>query len=56
LRSLLKEAGFRNPRVADQPLPTRFVMLAEAQSTSMQPVPRTGCKTPSGSCEGRNTV
>jgi len=29
LRALLAEAGFTNPRVADQPLPTRFVMLAE---------------------------
>ena len=29
LRALLTEAGFANPRVADQPLPTRFVMLAE---------------------------
>jgi hypothetical protein len=24
------EAGFENARVAEQPLPTRFVMLAEA--------------------------
>lgn len=30
LRDLLTEAGFANVRVADQPLPTRFVMLAEA--------------------------
>ena len=30
LRSLLAEAGFHNLRVAEQPLPTRFVMLAEA--------------------------
>ena len=29
LRGLLAEAGFANVRVADQPLPTRFVMLAE---------------------------
>ncbi|MBA2277206.1 MAG: methyltransferase domain-containing protein [Chloroflexia bacterium] len=29
LRALLEEAGFANPRVADQPLPTRFIMLAE---------------------------
>jgi hypothetical protein len=30
LRDLLTEAGFENVRVAEQPLPTRFVMLAEA--------------------------
>ena len=30
LRHLLTEAGFENARVAEQPLPTRFVMLAEA--------------------------
>jgi hypothetical protein len=30
LRDLLTEAGFENARVAEQPLPTRFVMLAEA--------------------------
>ena len=29
LRTLLSAAGFRNLRVAEQPLPTRFVMLAE---------------------------
>ena len=29
LRDLLAEAGFVNARVAEQPLPTRFVMLAE---------------------------
>ena len=29
LRELLAEAGFANARVAEQPLPTRFVMLAE---------------------------
>jgi predicted O-methyltransferase YrrM len=29
LRELLTEAGFARPREADQPLPTRFVMLAE---------------------------
>lgn len=29
LRALLEEAGFANVRVAPQPLPTRFVMLAE---------------------------
>ena len=29
LRDLLTEAGFANVRVAEQPLPTRFVMLAE---------------------------
>ncbi len=29
LRALLAEAGFSNPRVANQPLPTRFIMLAE---------------------------
>jgi SAM-dependent methyltransferase len=29
LRALLGEAGFRNARVATQPVPTRFVMLAE---------------------------
>lgn len=29
LRRLLEEAGFANVRVADQPLPTRFMMLAE---------------------------
>jgi predicted O-methyltransferase YrrM len=29
LRTLLDEAGFANVRVATQPLPTRFVMLAE---------------------------
>lgn len=29
LPALLIEAGFVNPRVADQPMPTRFVMLAE---------------------------
>jgi hypothetical protein len=29
LRTLLSDAGFRNLRVAEQPLPTRFVMLAE---------------------------
>lgn len=29
LRVLLEEAGFANVRVADQPLPTRFIMLAE---------------------------
>jgi len=29
LRELLLEAGFPNPRVAEQPLPTRFVMIAE---------------------------
>lgn len=28
LRALLAEAGFTNPRVIDQPMPTRFVMLA----------------------------
>jgi len=32
LRELLAEAGFANPRVAEQPLPTRFVMLAAKQS------------------------
>jgi predicted O-methyltransferase YrrM len=30
LRALLDEAGFSHARVAPQPLPTRFVMLAEA--------------------------
>lgn len=29
LRELLDEAGFSNVRIAEQPLPTRFVMLAE---------------------------
>ncbi len=29
LRALFAEAGFTNPRVAQQPLPTRFIMLAE---------------------------
>ena len=29
LRDLLTETGFENARVAEQPLPTRFVMLAE---------------------------
>jgi ubiquinone/menaquinone biosynthesis C-methylase UbiE len=29
LRGLLSDAGFRNLRVAEQPLPTRFMMLAE---------------------------
>ncbi|MGF1473697.1 MAG: class I SAM-dependent methyltransferase [Rubrobacteraceae bacterium] len=29
LRQLLTEAGFTNARVAEQPLPTRFMMLAE---------------------------
>ena len=32
LRSLLTEAGFENARVAEQPLPTRFVMLAQKPS------------------------
>jgi hypothetical protein len=31
LRGLLAQTGFANARVADQPLPTRFVMLAEKQ-------------------------
>ncbi len=30
LRALLEDAGFHNLRVADQPIPTRFIMLAEA--------------------------
>jgi ubiquinone/menaquinone biosynthesis C-methylase UbiE len=34
LRDLLTETGFENARVAEQPLPTRFVMLAEAGSSS----------------------
>jgi hypothetical protein len=29
LRRLLAEAGFENARVAEQPLPTRFVMIGE---------------------------
>jgi hypothetical protein len=29
LRRLLAEAGFEDARVADQPLPTRFVMIGE---------------------------
>jgi hypothetical protein len=29
---LLTETGFANARVAEQPLPTRFVMLAEKPS------------------------
>src|SRR5205823_3092424 len=29
LRELLAGAGFRNLRVADQPIPTRFVMIAD---------------------------
>jgi hypothetical protein len=29
-RQTIAEAGFANVRVADQPLPTRFIMLAEA--------------------------
>ena len=29
LRTLLADAGYTNPRVADEPMPTRFVMLAE---------------------------
>ena len=32
LRELLAETGFANMRVAEQPLPTRFVMLAEKPS------------------------
>lgn len=32
LRDLLAETGFANARVADQPLPTRFIMLAEKRS------------------------
>lgn len=32
LGELLAEAGFANVRVAEQPLPTRFVMLAEKPS------------------------
>ena len=32
LRGLLAETGFANARVAEQPLPTRFIMLAEKPS------------------------
>lgn len=37
LRDLLTEAGFQNARVAEQPLPTRFVMLAEADEGTGAP-------------------
>jgi hypothetical protein len=37
LRDLLTEAGFANAREAEQPLPTRFVMLAEVDRATGAP-------------------
>jgi hypothetical protein len=42
LRDLLTETGFENARVAEQPLPTRFVMLAEAGGATGAPEPSGG--------------
>lgn len=42
LRDLLAETGFENARVAEQPRPTRFVMLAEAGGATGAPGPSGG--------------